>query len=80
MIVHGAYIDCITSGAMPDPIPEDDNWSSPTVQRSVWFDLFDIGDRQQAFRGLWGVTAYLTRQSESLAKAVAQAAPGDAPK
>ena len=38
------------------------------MQRSEWFDLFDMEQRLEAFRGLWGVMAYLTRNSQSAVK------------
>lgn len=65
MTIHGAYIDCVTSGTLPDPLPNDSEWCRPYIQRSRWIDLFDKDERLEAFRGLWGVMAYLTRQPQS---------------
>ena len=61
MSVHGAYVDYLTSATMPQPHPEDAEWSVPKLQRTKWFDLFDVEQRVEVFRGLWGVMAYLTR-------------------
>lgn len=63
--VHGAYVDYITDGKVPDPLPEDPKWCQPAMVRSQWFDLFDIQQRVEAFRCLWGVMCYLTRQGPS---------------
>jgi hypothetical protein len=61
LTVHGAYMDYLTSATLPQSPPEDDQWCQPKLQRTEWFDLFDIKQRVEAFRGLWGVMAYLTR-------------------
>ena len=61
LTVHKAYVDALISGAMPDPIPEDAAWCKPKLQRSQWYDLFDLDQRVEAFRGLWGIMTYLTR-------------------
>ena len=69
MTIHGAYIDCVTSGTLPEIPLNYSEWCRPYIQRSGWFDLFDKDERLEAFRGLWGVMAYLTRQPESEPKA-----------
>lgn len=61
LTVHDAYTDYLISGRMPEPLPEDGAWCRPKLQRTKWFDLFDQGERVEAFRALWGVLAYLTR-------------------
>jgi hypothetical protein len=61
LTAHGAYVDYLTSATVPHPLPEDAEWSVPKLQRTQWFDLFDVEQRVEAFRGLWGVMAYLTR-------------------
>ena len=63
LTVHGAYVDYLTSATVPHPPPEDSEWSVPKLQRTQWFDLFDVEQRVEAFRGLWGVMAYLTRDT-----------------
>lgn len=69
MTVHAAYLDYLTGGALPEPLPSDASWSIPQVQRSPWFDLLNQDDRSEAFRGLWGIMAYMTRDGyESVAK------------
>ncbi|KAL1310966.1 hypothetical protein AAFC00_001186 [Neodothiora populina] len=60
--VHGAYIDYITDGRMPESLPEDPEWCRPVMQRSEWFDLFNRTQRVEAFRCLWGALCYLNRQ------------------
>ncbi|KAF1940710.1 hypothetical protein EJ02DRAFT_379172 [Clathrospora elynae] len=59
--IHPAYLQYITEGKMPDEAPSDPNWCSPKLQRTRWFDLFDIDDRTEAMRGIWGVMFYLMR-------------------
>lgn len=49
---------------MPDPLPLDEDWCRPKLYRTKWFDLFDKEQRIEAFRGLWGVMAYLCREVE----------------
>lgn len=61
LTVHDVYMDYITSASLPDTLPDDGEWSKPMMQRTEWFDLFDIEQRVEAFRALWGVMAYLTR-------------------
>jgi hypothetical protein len=36
-------------------------WDQLKVSRSKWYDLFDVQDRLEAMRGIWGVFAYLMR-------------------
>ena len=69
MTVHTAYIDYLTSEVLPNPPPEDDNWCRPTMSRSPWFDMFEKSQRLDALRGLWGVIAYLTRETQISQKA-----------
>lgn len=63
LTVHEAYTDALLSGHMPEPLPADNDWCKPLMQRSQWFDLFDAEQRVTAFRMLWGVMAYLTRET-----------------
>ncbi|KAK5124356.1 hypothetical protein LTR85_001573 [Meristemomyces frigidus] len=63
LTVHAAYVDCLVSGVLPEPTPIEADWCKPKLQRSQWFDLFDKEQRVEAFRGLWGVVAYLTREA-----------------
>ncbi|KAF2773665.1 hypothetical protein EJ03DRAFT_285864 [Teratosphaeria nubilosa] len=62
LTVHEAYVDSLATGAAPVPPPEDSQWCRPRLQRSQWFDLFDMDQRIDAFRGLWGIMAYLSRE------------------
>ncbi|EMC95538.1 hypothetical protein BAUCODRAFT_24586 [Baudoinia panamericana UAMH 10762] len=73
LTTHDAYTDYLITGQTPDPLPTDSSWCRPKLQRSEWFDLFDIKQRVEAFRGLWAVMAYLTRETAS---ATAQQHPG----
>ncbi|THX76032.1 hypothetical protein D6D04_07037 [Aureobasidium pullulans] len=59
--VHGAYLDFVATGKFPETIPTDKDWCHPVLQRSKWFDLFNVKDRIEAFRCLWGIMCYLTR-------------------
>lgn len=65
MTVHGAYIEYLQSETLPNPTPDDKDWCSPKLQRTQWFDLLNVDQRVEAFRALWGVTAYLTREIDS---------------
>lgn len=60
--VHGAYLDYVTDGVMPDDLPQDPQWCQPVMSRSQWFNLFDISQRVEAFRCLWGVMCFLSRE------------------
>lgn len=64
MRVHPLYIQYLTDGKLPEEKSSDPAWCSPQVQRTRWFDLFDIEDRTEAMRGLWGIMAYLMRTQE----------------
>jgi hypothetical protein len=59
--IHPAYLEYITEGRLPEKTPSDVDWCSPKLQRTRWFDLFDIKDRTEAMRGLWGIMSYLMR-------------------
>lgn len=59
--VHSAYVDYWTTGVLPDPLPSDKDWCRPKIQRTRWFDLFDVEERKEVFVGLWEIMAYLTR-------------------
>ncbi|KAI5364132.1 hypothetical protein Slin14017_G060960 [Septoria linicola] len=63
--VHVAYLEYLRTETMPNPLPEDTKWSRPELQRTKWYDLLDVDERVQAFRALWGVSAYLFREMKS---------------
>ena len=65
LTVHDSYTDSITSGLFPSPKPVDKAWCKPRLERTEWLDLFDVDQRIAAFRCLWGVMAYLTRETDS---------------
>lgn len=65
LTVHGAYVEYLQTETVPDPLPSARDWSSPKLQRTQWFDLLNVDQRVEAFRALWGVTAYLTREIDS---------------
>ena len=50
------------SGEPPERLPKDANWCKPKLERTKWFDLFDVDQRVEAFRALGGVMEYLTRK------------------
>ncbi|KAF1931622.1 uncharacterized protein M421DRAFT_2271 [Didymella exigua CBS 183.55] len=62
--VHSAYLDYITHGTLPESRPSDPDWCSPKLERTRWFDLFNVDDRTEAMRGLWGVMSYLLRAKD----------------
>lgn len=63
--VHPAYLDYLTEGVLPGEPPIDPDWCSPKLQRTRWFDLFNINDRCEAMRGIWGVMSYSMRKTEN---------------
>jgi len=65
--VHGAYVDYLEDGTLLASLPTDPEWCRPLMQRSQWFDLFDVGQRVEAFRCLWGIMSYLTRDTPETA-------------
>lgn len=74
LTVHEAYMDYLTFGNMPQTPPEDTDWSRPKLQRSKWYDLFQEEQRVEAFRGLWGVMAFLCRSVDPAARTESQPA------
>lgn len=40
-------------------------WFVLSVQRSRWYDLLKVDDRAEAMRGIWGVLAWLMRNTDS---------------
>lgn len=62
--VHPVYLQYLTEGTLPKDIPSDSDWCTPKLHRTRWFDLFDIEDRTEVMRGIWGITAYLMRYQE----------------
>ena len=64
LTVHEAYIDNLVSGApLFDSIPGAPGPAKPKLRRTQRFDLLDEQQRVEAFRGVWGVMAYLTRDT-----------------
>ncbi|PVI00510.1 hypothetical protein DM02DRAFT_655372 [Periconia macrospinosa] len=59
--VHRLYIEFITTGAIPEDTPSEQDWRSPQLQRTRWFNLFEVEDRKEAMRGIWGIMSYLVR-------------------
>ncbi|KAH7390725.1 hypothetical protein BKA66DRAFT_568659 [Pyrenochaeta sp. MPI-SDFR-AT-0127] len=63
--IHSAYMQYLNDGGLPEDPPSDPSWCSPKLQRTKWFDLFDIDDRIEAMRGIWGIMSYLMRADDS---------------
>ncbi|CAE6997826.1 hypothetical protein PTTW11_00602 [Pyrenophora teres f. teres] len=61
LCIHPAYLEYITEGKLPEHSPSDPDWCSPKLSRTRWFDLFNVNDRVEAMRGLWGIMSYLMR-------------------
>ena len=59
--IHPLYVRYLTDGFLPEETPSDPHWCSPRLQRTRWFDLFDVDDRKEAMRGMWGIMSYLMR-------------------
>jgi hypothetical protein len=60
--VHPIYLQHLTEGTLPEEAPSQADWFSPKLQRTRWFDLFNVDDRTEAMRGLWGIISYLMRK------------------
>jgi hypothetical protein len=64
LTVHETYLDSLATGTQASNAER--GWQRPRLQRSKWFDIFNCEQRIEAFRCLWGVMAYLTRDDERL--------------
>ncbi|KAF2007802.1 hypothetical protein P154DRAFT_516603 [Amniculicola lignicola CBS 123094] len=62
--IHPLYMQYLTDGTLPEKTPTDSRWSSPSLQRTRWYDLFVLEDRTEAMLGLWGIMGYLMRAQE----------------
>jgi hypothetical protein len=62
--VHPLYLQYLTDGILPQDAPAEADWCSPKLQRTRWFDLFNVSDRTEAMRGIWGIMSYSMRKSE----------------
>jgi hypothetical protein len=61
LTVHNAYTDYLTTGIQPTQTPSEDDWSIPKLERTDWLDLFDQEQRVGAFKCVWGVMEYVSR-------------------
>lgn len=77
MTVHEAYVDFITTGVMPDPMPVESDWSTPRVERTDFFDIFDQQHRMWAFSVIWGVMEHVTRKVDTETKGGEEAGDGN---
>ncbi|OQN99178.1 hypothetical protein B0A48_15027 [Cryoendolithus antarcticus] len=64
LTVHDAYLDYLAGAGFPSVPPLESDWSTPRLQRSKWFNLFDADDRVEAFSALWAIMSFLTRNPE----------------
>ncbi|KAH7081962.1 hypothetical protein BKA63DRAFT_562492 [Paraphoma chrysanthemicola] len=62
--VHPLYLQYLTDGSLPEITPTEADWCSPKLRRTRWFDLFNIDDRTEAMRGIWGIMSYLMRKED----------------
>jgi hypothetical protein len=62
--VHPLYLQYLTDGVVPKEAAQEANWCSPQLHRTRWFDLFNVDDRTEAMRGIWGLMSYLMRTME----------------
>jgi hypothetical protein len=74
LTVHCTYVDTLLTGQAARC--NDPGWQRPRLQRTQWFDVFDMQQRVEAFRCLWGVMAYLTRNGIKPAAAAVDAKMG----
>ncbi len=42
LTVHSAYLDYLEVGEIPNPLPQDPSWCRPKLERSQWYDLFQV--------------------------------------
>jgi len=61
LTIHDAYTEYLTTGSMPKQTPDQEDWCSLKLERTVWFDLLDQTGRVEAFSCIWGVMEYLSR-------------------
>ncbi|KAF2724291.1 hypothetical protein K431DRAFT_155641 [Polychaeton citri CBS 116435] len=64
LTVHDAYLEYLESATSPNPAPLQQDWCQPRLQRTKWFDIFDVDERQEAFTAITDVMTYLTRELE----------------
>ena len=62
--VHPLYLQYLTDGILPEVAPSEPDWCSPKLRRTRWFDLFNVDDRTEAMRGIWGIMSYMMRKEE----------------
>jgi hypothetical protein len=62
--VHPLYLQYLTDGILPQEATSEVDWCSPKLQRTRWFDLFNVNDRTEAMRGIWGIMSYSMRKAE----------------
>lgn len=46
---------------MPSQTPVEKDWGSPKLERTEWYDLLNQQGRVEAFRAIWGVMEYVSR-------------------
>jgi hypothetical protein len=62
--VHPLYMECIANGTTPNVSQASQEWASPVLHRTRWYDLFDANDRVELMRGLWAIMGYQMRAIE----------------
>ncbi|KAI9653046.1 MAG: hypothetical protein M1831_006253 [Alyxoria varia] len=74
--VHPLYIEFMLTGQKPpsESLP-DNSWCRLKMFRSRWYDLLSAEDRVEAYRGIWGVFAYLMRAEGTTPRAKSTEAP-----
>lgn len=65
LVVHDAYIDYITTGVLPDPMPAEQDWCRPRLECTDWYDMLDTSTRVRAFKVIWNVMEYMHRENEA---------------
>ena len=70
MLVPPSYLQYLATGttSTTSPSSRPDSTSRPPssleLRRSRWYNLLDAGDRAEAMRGVWGVMAWLMRETK----------------
>lgn len=55
----------MTTGIVPDPLPSDEYWCQPILQRTDWLDLLHQPDRVSAFSITWAILEYMNRETDA---------------
>ncbi|KAL4779320.1 hypothetical protein BJX76DRAFT_92042 [Aspergillus varians] len=63
--VHRRYLDIVTTGTshIHEHSPPDHPWHVLKLRRTRWYNLFDVEDRLEVFKGIWTIFHCLLRHT-----------------